>query len=75
MSLEEIEQEARALPDRERADLVCRLLDTLPAAADEISDEEVARRERELESGAVEPLSHEQFVRKNRARGDARTPN
>jgi hypothetical protein len=64
MRLEEIEEMAVALPEIERASLVCRLLDTLPPPAMEVSDEEVARREAELESGAVEALEHDEFVRR-----------
>ena len=64
MKLEEIEKEAVALSELERADLVCKLLATLPPPDMDISDEEVLEREREMESGAVEPLSHEEFVRR-----------
>jgi hypothetical protein len=53
MKLAEIEQEALALPERERASLAARLLDTLPPPGTDVSDEEVVRRERELESGQV----------------------
>ena len=66
MSLSEIEQEALKLPDREKADLVCKLLETLPSAAVEVSDEEVAERERKLEAGEIEELSHDEFVRRVR---------
>ena len=54
MKLAEIEQEALALPDRERATLAAKLLDTLPPPGTDVSDEEVEQRERELESGQVE---------------------
>jgi hypothetical protein len=67
MKLQEIEKEAIALPEGQRVDLVCKLLDTLPPAGTDVSDEEVAARERELESGAVESLSHEEFIRRIRA--------
>jgi hypothetical protein len=66
MTLSEIEREAADLPERDRARLICKLLDTLPVSESEISDEEVAERERELESGAVEAISHEEFVRRVR---------
>jgi hypothetical protein len=39
MKLEEIEKEAIALTEHERIDLVCRLLDTLPPAGTDVSDE------------------------------------
>jgi hypothetical protein len=63
VKLKEIEQQAVALPERDRVDLICRLLDTLPPPTG-ISDEEVAVRERELESGVVKEMSHEEFVRR-----------
>ena len=70
MKLEQIEQEAIALPEGQRVDLVCKLLDTLPVPGEVVSDEEVIERERELESGEVEALSHEEFVRRvQRERG------
>lgn len=50
MNLTEIEQEALALSDRERASLAAKLLDTLPPPGTDVSDEEVERREKQLES-------------------------
>jgi hypothetical protein len=64
MKLVEIEQKALALPDRDRASLVARLLDTLPPPVTEVSDEEVERREREMDLGQVTALSHQEFVRR-----------
>jgi putative addiction module component (TIGR02574 family) len=64
VSLKEIEREALALTERERAALVAALLDTLPDIGVDVSDAEVDQRERDLHSGAVEPLSHEEFVRR-----------
>ena len=63
MKLMEIEQEALALPDRDRASLAAKLLDTLPPPGTDVSDEEVEQREREMESGQVTAISHEEFVR------------
>jgi len=63
MKLAEIEQEALALPDRERASLVAKLLNTLPLPGTEVSDDEIEQRERDLESGRVTAISHEEFVR------------
>ena len=62
MKLVEIEQEALALSERERASLAAKLLDTLPPPGTDVSDEEVERREQELESGQVVAMSHEEFV-------------
>jgi hypothetical protein len=64
MSLLEIEKEAKALSNRERVALVTTLLDTLPGSAYDVSDEEVAQRDRELEEGLVEPISQAEFVRR-----------
>jgi hypothetical protein len=66
MSLSEIEQEALKLPEREKADLVCKLLNALPLADVDVSDEEVAERERKLEAGEIEEISHAEFVRRVR---------
>ena len=63
MKLEQIEQEVAALSERDRVDLVCRILDTLPPPNTDVSDEEVLKRDGELENGAVLPLSHEEFIR------------
>jgi putative addiction module component (TIGR02574 family) len=62
MSLAEIQREAAALPQDERVALVCSLLDTLPPPDFDVSDEEVMRRLKDLETGATEPMSHEEFV-------------
>ena len=64
MKFAEIEQEALALTERERASLASKLLDTLPPPGTDVSDEEVERRERELESGQVAAISHEELVRR-----------
>ena len=64
MKLQEIKQEARSLSQGERAELVVSLLDTLGGPAEEVSDEEGYRRDAELESGCVEPMLHEEFVRR-----------
>lgn len=66
MSLVEIEKEALKLPDKEKADLVCKLLDALPSADIHVSDEEVLERERKLEAGEIEELSQDEFVRRVR---------
>ena len=63
MKLVEIEQEALALSDRERASLAAKLLDTLPPPGTDVTDLEIEQRERELESGKITAISHEEFVR------------
>jgi hypothetical protein len=50
MKLQEIEREALGLSERERAQLVLSLV----------------RRDAELETGSVEPMLHEEFVRRVR---------
>ena len=66
MKLQEIEREAMGLSESERAELVLALLNTLPAPGADIADEEVFRRDAELESGSVEPMMHEEFIRRVR---------
>ena len=70
MSLIEIERAALKLSDREKADLVCKLLEALPSEDQDVSDEEVAERERKVENGELEELSQDEFVRRvGEARG------
>ena len=64
MKFAEIEQEAPALPEGDRASLAAKLLDTLPPPGTDVSDEEVEQREREMESGQVTAISHQEFVRR-----------
>jgi hypothetical protein len=64
MKLAEIEQQALALTDSERASLAAKLLDTLPPSGTDVSDGEIEQREMELESGQVVAISHEEFVRR-----------
>ena len=63
MNLAEIEQEARGLSDPDRAALVLALMESLKAPGSAISDHVVAERDGELESRAVAPMLHEEFVR------------
>jgi len=64
VKLAEIEQEALALSDRQRASLAAKLLHTLPAPGPVLTDDEVARREQELDSGQVAAIPHDEFVRR-----------
>jgi hypothetical protein len=64
MKLQHIEQEALGLSESERAELVLSLMRTLAAPGADITDEEVFRRDAELQSGSVEPMLHEEFVRR-----------
>ena len=63
MGISEIEREALALPDQDRASLAAKLLKTLPPPETDVSDEEVEQRERELDSGEIKAIPHEEFVR------------
>ena len=74
MKLAEVEHEALALPERERVSLAAKLLDTLPPPGTDVPDKEVERRERQLESGEVAAVLHEEFVRRvQRERGQSRS--
>ena len=64
MSLAEVEKQALALSENERARLAVSLLETLPPSGAEISDEEVLQRDADLESGRVQEISHEEFGRR-----------
>ena len=70
-SKEDIFRTALTLPESERADLVGALIDSLDAGVDAGAEEawqiEIARRARELESGAVESIPWE-LVRERLAR-------
>lgn len=65
MSMTEIQAAVSGLPERERGSLAAWLLDSLPAhsgedaAADSLA--EAARRRDELDSGAVRPLTADEF--------------
>lgn len=63
MELAEIQRQALALSEQDRASLAATILQTLPPAL-EISDEEVDRRDAELDSGEVSSISHEELVRR-----------
>ncbi len=66
MKLQEIEREALGLTEGERAELVLAIMRTLVAPGADITDEEVFRRDEELEAGRVESMLHEDFVRRVR---------
>jgi putative addiction module component (TIGR02574 family) len=64
----EIEKTVLALPVAQRALLAESLLSSLPPLPEDWPDakemEEVERREREIETGQVQPLSEEEFLRR-----------
>jgi len=63
VSRDDILRQALALPERDRADLIAALIDSLDAEADEGVEEawrtEIERRARELDSGTVESIPWE----------------
>ncbi|MBN1671377.1 MAG: hypothetical protein JXR37_10105 [Kiritimatiellae bacterium] len=61
--LQTIQRQAVVLPLEDRAALVAVLLDTFEGPAYDVSDEDVARRDEEMESGAEPGIGHEEFVR------------
>lgn len=61
-SLIEIQKEADKLSPEERAGLVTHLLASLPSAPLGADEDEADRRDEEMDSGAVKPISHAQFV-------------
>jgi hypothetical protein len=63
MKIAEIEKEALSLSEQERGHLAAALLETLPLPVIEVTDEEVWRREADMDSGRVQPITHEEFVR------------
>ncbi len=54
------------LSESERAQLVLSPMRTLAAPGADVTDEEVLRRDAELETDAVGPVLHEEFVRRVR---------
>jgi len=73
MRIEEIAPEALRLPPRERALLAASLWESIEdpfELAVDLGDEEAIAlaesRDRELDSGAVAPVSHEEFMRRLR---------
>ena len=71
MELAEIQDKAFTLSERDRAALAAALLETLAIDPSEATDHEVDQREAELDSGKVQPISHDEFlsgVRRDRGR-------
>ena len=64
MKLQDIEREAHGLNAQERATLVLSHIDTLGPPDAGVAEDEVDQRDAEMDSGAVEPILHEEFVRR-----------
>jgi putative addiction module component (TIGR02574 family) len=71
-AIKEIEQAVLGLPVKQRVALTERLLDSLPPLGDTESESEelaeVERRESEIESGQVQPLTDPAFWKRVQAR-------
>lgn len=61
-TLNEISKQADALSPEEKAGLVSHILNSLPGAPAGPDDDEVFRRDEEMDSGKVQAISHEQFL-------------
>jgi hypothetical protein len=57
MTVDQIEREAAALPAIDRGRIASALLRSLPQGAYDVSDEEVAQRFNEMETGEVDDVS------------------
>ena len=62
-NLLEVQQQADRLTEEERARLAAHLLSSVSRTFLGADDDEVDRRERELDSGQVSAISHEKFIR------------
>ena len=61
-NLQKIEQAAVVLSAEDRASLVAYLLNTLDVPEYDVSDEDVMRRDEELDSGKQVAISHAEFL-------------
>ena len=62
MTVDEIKHEVTAPPEPERELIAASLMGSLSSPAYGVSDEEVAERKRQLDSGEVEDISLKQLV-------------
>lgn len=61
VTLSELQKQADQLSSEEREGLISYLLEQLPGAPLGPDDDEVDRRDQEMDSGSVAGLSHEEF--------------
>jgi len=59
----EIQQQADLLSEKERAELAAHLLSSVTKTFLGASDDEVDRRDGDLDSGQVTAISHDEFIR------------
>ena len=62
-TLSQVQQQAAELSGEERESLLAYLIHSLPNAPLGPDDEEIKRREKEMDSGAVEGLTHDEFLK------------
>lgn len=63
VQLADVQKQADALSPEDREGLLAHLLHGLDGLPEGPDDEELARRDAEMDSGAVAPLSHQDFLR------------
>ena len=61
-TLVEVQYEANQLSQEDRAGLIAHLIHSLPNPPLGADDEEVLKREAEMNSGQVQPISHDEFI-------------
>ena len=62
-TLLDVQRQADTLSSEEREGLIAYLVHPLPGAPLGPDDKELRRRESELDSGKVQPLTHEEFLK------------
>lgn len=63
MDLIDIQREADMLSEEDRAGLAAHLLASIGSAPLGADDDEVDQRDRDMDSGAVSPIGHAEFIR------------
>ncbi len=62
-TLADVQREADTLSSEEREGLIAYLVHSLHGAPLGPDDEEVRRREAEMDSGKIQPLTHDEFLK------------
>ena len=62
--LADVQKQVVELSCEEKAGLLAFLLHELPAPPSRVADDEVLRREEEMDSGVVVAISHEEFLKR-----------
>lgn len=69
VQLADVQNQVKELSEEDRKGLVAFLLHGFSGTPSGADDEEVARREAEMDSGAVTPISHSEFLAQVGRRG------